>query len=123
MKKIDYILCIIVVIVMAILILNECIAIPCFFHKFTGLYCPGCGITRAIKSLLRGDFYSSFRNNMLIYTVIPIMFILEIINIKLRKSKKFKRVYNIVVVVLLIFTIIFGILRNIPIFSWIAPIS
>ena len=28
----------------------------CFFRKLTGLYCPGCGSTRALRRLLRADF-------------------------------------------------------------------
>lgn len=123
MKKTDYVICIFVVMVLAILVLNECIAIPCFFNKVTGFYCPGCGITRAIRSLLKGDLYSSFRNNLLLYTVFPILFILEIMNIKLKKSKEFKKMYNVMIVCLLIFTITFGVLRNFPTFSEIAPID
>ncbi len=33
---------------------------PCVFHKWTGYYCPGCGGTRAVKALLRGDVIGSF---------------------------------------------------------------
>ena len=33
---------------------------PCLFHRITGLYCPGCGGTRAFTSLLQGDFISCF---------------------------------------------------------------
>ena len=33
---------------------------PCAFFTRTGLYCPGCGGTRALKSLLRGDFIKAF---------------------------------------------------------------
>lgn len=32
---------------------------PCYFHLFTGLYCPGCGGTRAWISLLHGHFLRS----------------------------------------------------------------
>lgn len=34
--------------------------IPCLFHEITGLYCPGCGGTRAVRSLLAGHFIKSF---------------------------------------------------------------
>lgn len=34
--------------------------IPCMFHVWTGLYCPGCGGTRAVKALLRGRPIISF---------------------------------------------------------------
>lgn len=33
---------------------------PCIFHKLTGLYCPGCGGTRATLSLLQGHALISF---------------------------------------------------------------
>lgn len=31
---------------------------PCLFHRISGLYCPGCGGTRAVKALLDGDLIS-----------------------------------------------------------------
>ena len=33
---------------------------PCLFHQYTGLYCPGCGGTRAIYYLFHGQFLLSF---------------------------------------------------------------
>lgn len=30
--------------------------VPCFFRTFAGMYCPGCGGTRALKALLQGHF-------------------------------------------------------------------
>ena len=32
----------------------------CLFHELTGLYCPGCGGTRAVWALLHGKFWLSF---------------------------------------------------------------
>lgn len=32
---------------------------PCYFHQLTGLYCPGCGGTRAWIALLHGHFLHS----------------------------------------------------------------
>ena len=34
--------------------------IPCFYKKFFGLECPGCGMQRSIIALLRGDFQDCF---------------------------------------------------------------
>lgn len=31
---------------------------PCTFHQLSGLYCPGCGGTRAVRALLEGDLIS-----------------------------------------------------------------
>ncbi len=39
---------------------------PCMFHAMTGLYCPGCGGTRAVRALLRGDVLMSFQYHPLV---------------------------------------------------------
>lgn len=33
---------------------------PCVFHRLSGLYCPGCGGTRAVKALLDGHLVKCF---------------------------------------------------------------
>lgn len=38
----------------------------CPFYTLTGLYCPACGNTRSVLSLLRGDVLSALR-----YSIIP----------------------------------------------------
>jgi hypothetical protein len=38
---------------------------PCPFHALTGLYCPGCGTTRALHELLRGHPKEAFGLNPL----------------------------------------------------------
>lgn len=40
------------------------------FHTLTGLYCPGCGGTRAVRSLLRGDLRMSAQYHPLVLYVI-----------------------------------------------------
>lgn len=35
----------------------------CIFHEVTGFYCTGCGNTRSVKALMRGDILLSVRNN------------------------------------------------------------
>jgi len=37
---------------------------PCAFYKVTGLYCPGCGNTRSVLSLLEGRLWHSLRYNI-----------------------------------------------------------
>ncbi len=34
--------------------------LPCLLHFATGLYCPGCGGTRAVKALFHGHLIRSF---------------------------------------------------------------
>ena len=48
------------------------ILLPCIFHKLTGLYCPGCGGTRAVVFLLHGDFLHS----LVYHPFVPYVFVL-----------------------------------------------
>lgn len=38
----------------------------CFFHRLTGMACPGCGMTRAAAALAKGHFTESVRFHPLI---------------------------------------------------------
>lgn len=38
---------------------------PCAFHQKTGLYCPGCGDTRALHALVHGRILEAFGYNLL----------------------------------------------------------
>ena len=92
------------------------INIPCFFHKITGLYCPGCGITRMLESILKLNIYQAFRYNPLAFTYLIGYIIYKIINYR-HKIK----LNNYFIYVLLFIAITFGILRNIPIFDYLKP--
>lgn len=39
---------------------------PCIFQLVTGLYCPGCGGTRAVKYLLTGQIAKSLQYHPLV---------------------------------------------------------
>lgn len=42
---------------------------PCVFYARAGFYCPGCGGTRAVLSLLQGHWIESFRYHpVVLYT-------------------------------------------------------
>lgn len=45
--------------------------VPCMFHLVTGLYCPGCGGTRAVNALLNGRvLLSFFYHPIVLYTAV-----------------------------------------------------
>ncbi len=95
--------------------------IPCIFHKITHLYCPGCGITRMFLSILKLNFYQAFRFNPLMFFMTPFIIIYEIIYyINWIQDKKFK-ISKKIWYILLIITIIYTILRNINTFNFLAP--
>ena len=88
----------------------------CMFHELTGFYCPGCGSTRALSSLLHGDLKSSLHNNLLL---IPGG--LAVVLLIVKKDLSPNRYTAIVIVAILA---AFMILRNIPCapFTLLAPI-
>jgi len=100
--------------------------IPCPFYLLTGLYCPGCGISRMCIALFHLDFVSAFQNNALV-----MLFLLPGGAMFLRSSIRYVRegkiVYSIPEKVLLIvglaLTVLFWIFRNLEAFSYLAPLS
>jgi hypothetical protein len=44
--------------------------IPCPFHAATGLWCPGCGMTRAVHLLARGDLAGAIAFNLFVPLVV-----------------------------------------------------
>lgn len=50
------------------------IHMPCMFRFVTGLYCPGCGGTRAVKYLLTGQILKSLQYHPLVlYTALVVL--------------------------------------------------
>ncbi len=88
----------------------------CMFHQWTGLYCPGCGATRALSALLHGDIRASMHNNILL---IPGGAMLALLIVKPGISLK-----RPVAVAIAAAVIGFAILRNIPVapFTYLAPV-
>ncbi len=94
--------------------------LKCPIHFITKLYCPGCGSTRMLKSLLNGKFYQAFRFNPLLFIVIPI-YLLYLLGDLLSKKKLSKRLEPGLWYFLIGLFIFYGILRNIPLFKFLAP--
>lgn len=45
----------------------------CPFHALTGLFCPGCGATRALHALIHGDPALALRMNLLATLALPLL--------------------------------------------------
>lgn len=92
-------------------------AIPCFFHKVTGLRCPGCGITRMLMALLEGDWRKAFYCNQALILLLPVIGIdfvwYHYCYIRYGYTKN--ALHNVLVWIILIVLGVFMILRNI---SW-----
>lgn len=99
--------------------------VPCYFYELTHLYCPGCGASRMFLYIFQFKFARAFRMNPLLFAALPFLavylavamyyYIIEKQNPIDKKIPKWLP-YLIVAVV-----IIYGILRNIPMLSFLAP--
>lgn len=83
----------------------------CPFLKYIHILCPGCGLTRSIKALLRLDIVSAIKYNILIIPLV--IFIVGIIIDSITKKDRTIKIFSKNSFIILIFLIFFGILRNI----------
>jgi Mn2+/Fe2+ NRAMP family transporter len=60
------------------------LTIGCPFRYFTGICCPGCGMTRALLACLKLDFKTAFHMHPLIF-IMPIAAIIFLLKNKLPK--------------------------------------
>ena len=96
----------------------------CIFNRATGLYCPGCGGQRAFHALLHGHIATAAQNNLLLFLILPL------VGIKLLEEFSSKKIFPEVfysrkfLLPLLIFVVLFFVLRNIPMapFTYLVPI-
>ena len=101
------------------------IVIKCPIHSILHIYCPGCGLTRMIKSILELNFYQAFRYNPLLFILSPFILFLIIDNyinwLKSSKNSLYKRINSKVWSILLIIVLVYFVLRNIPMFKYLIP--
>lgn len=88
----------------------------CLFHKITGFYCPGCGVTRMLDAIFHFSFYQAFRYNPLVFVLLVLFVLGKILHLNLAKK------YRDILLYFLVFVVIFyGVLRNMELFSWLGP--
>lgn len=97
---------------------------PCPFHALTGYYCPGCGSTRALYSLLHGDAAHAMAMNPLLVLAIPLILLMAL-HIAGWRPRALDPLMRILGNPSLWFAVLvgFGLLRNLPFapFNALAP--
>lgn len=80
----------------------------------TGWACPACGGLRATSDLLHGDVGGAWASNPLWVTLVPLVVAAWVVWTVRRRAGRPTRVPPVVGVVLLVVTVVFGVLRNLP---------
>lgn len=99
---------------------------PCFFRVLTGLYCPGCGSTRALYQLIHGHVYRALDLNPLLLLAAPVLAYLVLTHAVLSLTGRRVPAFNLPVAgiwAVMGVVVAFWIARNIPVspFTWLAP--
>jgi len=115
-NKVLYLILFIICILLSIFIYF--LGYECPIHKYLYLYCPGCGITRMFIAIFSFDILYAIKCNayvfFLLLFILIYIFLKYILKINIILDIKF---YYSLLVLLVIFTI----LRNIPMFSFLIP--
>ena len=101
--------------------------LPCFFYQTTEMYCPGCGMTRAILAFLQGNYKLAFYNNALFYFLLPFFLLYGLCftfcYVKEGRFLSLQEIYpQKMLFTGLIVVVLFGILRNCSPFYFFRPI-
>jgi hypothetical protein len=89
----------------------------CPFHQLLHLQCPGCGTTRALAALLRGDIVEAMRFNALTTLLLPFAFAYGIYcyrDFLKRRPIRSLQLPSIAIYSAIGVTVIFTVFRNLP---------
>jgi hypothetical protein len=95
----------------------------CEFHRITGWNCPGCGGTRALYALLHGKFQVAFHDNALFLLCFAAGSV-RLGWLRLRQWRGYPPIPLFspwMAWTLLVVTVAFGVVRNLPGFEWLSP--
>ena len=99
--------------------------IPCVFQVITHKYCPGCGASRMMVSLIHGDILAAAQYNLLLLVLLPFGLVYGTIkSIQYIRYGEFRtsKFDSIMWIILFALAIIFSVMRNLPQFSFLAPL-
>lgn len=112
----------VVVVVLAVRDPRTSTYVPCPLHAATGLWCPGCGGTRALGDLIRGDLGSALSSNALAVALVVLGVALWIRWVTVRaRGLAFGKPPMWVVLFGIVLVSAFTVWRNLPAGAWLAP--
>ena len=91
------------------------VGLPCPFYLFTGLQCPGCGVSRLCLSLLRLDFAGAWAANPVILLLLPFGVLLAVrlaVRYVRNGTRRLTKAETVLVYAACVCLLIFGVLRN-----------
>ena len=98
--------------------------LPCPFHALTGLWCPGCGATRAIGDLTRGDLAAAASSNVVAVVLAVGAVVVWTLWLRARwtgRTPALPRIDRPARIALIATLIVFTVVRNTPWGTAIAP--
>ncbi len=105
----------------AVFVIRNITLPPCIYYTTAHIYCPGCGFTRAVEALMRGDVLLSLRQNplLIIGMVLLAVYYIGFLVRAFGGSLKIKFLHSTGILwASLIFLSVFTVLRNvIPAFA------
>ena len=96
---------------------DRIVRFQCPFHLITGFYCPGCGSLRGLHALVHGNILKAINYNLLMIVSIPyLIYSFILFSYESFSGKELKRFFikPVYIWLLLVFILIFWVLRNIP---------
>lgn len=98
------------------------IGVMCPLNEWLNIECPGCGVTRMCEALLEGKIYQAFRYNAYIFITGPTVAMIYIWQAFIYiKENRLLTYLDVFLVSFALGLAVFGIMRNISTFSWLAP--
>jgi len=100
------------------------LGIPCIFRRISGIFCPGCGISRMFIALAHLDFAAAFGYNPFLFCLLPLgctLFLYKSTVYVKYGDTKMPLWEQILYVVIFVLCIIFTVMRNMESFAWLRP--
>jgi hypothetical protein len=98
----------------------------CPWAALTGFYCPGCGGLRAVNDLTNGDIVGAASSNLVFVLMVPVLVLLWLRWARRawtggQPTERGVQHPGAWIAVFAAVMVVFGVLRNLPAGSWLAP--